>query len=67
MLVLAARDIRYRLQILAYQLAQDAVALAMQNTYTRHANKYGIVYKVLHSVEGFVATHATHVKVLVEV
>ena len=67
MLVLAACHIRYRLQVLTDELAQNAVALAMQNAHTRHSYKYSVVDEVLHSVQSFVATHATHIEILMEV
>ena len=67
MLVLAVRNVRHRLQVLTDELAQNAVALAMQNAHTRHSYKYSVVDEVLHSVQSFVATHATHVEILMEV
>ena len=67
MLVLAACHIRYRQQVLTDELAQNAVALAVQNAHTRHSYKYSVVDEVLHSVQSFVATHATHIEILMEV
>ena len=67
MLVLTACHIRHRLQVLTYELAQNTVALAVQDAHARHSYKYRIVDEVLHSVKSFVATHATHVKILTEV
>ena len=66
-LVATACHGRVGLQVLADEGAQDAIACAMQDTYARHAEQYGIVDVVGDSLQRLLATHATHVDVLLEV
>ena len=49
-LILALRLVWHRLQILAYELSEYAVALAVEDAHARHAHEYSVVDKVLHSV-----------------
>ena len=39
----------------------------MEDAYSRHADEGGIVDEIHHGIEGFVASHAAHVEVLLEV
>ena len=67
MLVGIVGDIGDSSEVLTDELAQDAVALAMEDAHALHTHEDGIVDEVLHGIERFVATHASHVEVLVEV
>ena len=67
MLVSIVGDIGDGSEVLTDELAQDAVALAMEDAHALHTHEDGIVDEVLHGIERFVATHASHVEVLVEV
>ena len=54
-------------QILAYELAQDAVALAVEDAHSLRAHEDGIVYIILYGNQRLVSAHAAHVEVLAEV
>ena len=55
------------MQVLTDELAEDAVALAVEDAHARHAYEDGIVDEILHGGQSLVATHTAHVYVLMEV
>ena len=67
MFVASLGDVGDRVQILADELAQDACARSMKDAHAAHAYQDGIVDEMHHSVNSLVASHATHVQVLMEV
>ena len=67
MLVAVLFDIGNSGQILSYKLPQDTCSCAVKNAYTGHADEYGIIYEIGHGIDGFIASHAAHIKVLPEV
>ena len=54
-------------QILADELAQNTRSSTVQNAYSRHSHKDGIVDEIGDGIDGFVASHAADVDVLLEV
>ena len=46
---------------------QDAVALAMEDTHTRHSHEDGIVDEISDGRQRLIATHTAHVEVLTEI
>ena len=67
MLIGVVRHVRDAAHILTDELAQDAIALAMEDADTRHSHEDGIVDEVLHGIESFVATHTTYIEILMEI
>ena len=66
MLVARVDNIGHSGEILPYELAQYAVALAVEYAHTTHTDKYGIINEILHLIDCFVATKPPHVEVLLE-
>ncbi len=60
-------DVGDGIKVLTNQLAQNASTRTVQNTNTAQADEDSIVDEVHHRIDSFVTTHASHVKVLVEV
>lgn len=65
--VAIVRNVGYGSQILAYQLAQNTRSCAVKDAYSRHANEDGVVDEIGNGIDGFVASHASHVEILTEV
>jgi len=65
-LVAAGDDGRVGAQVLADELSKDAAARAVKDTHAAHTHEDGIVDEVHHGIDGFIASHAAHVKVLAE-
>ena len=59
MLVANVADVGNGAEILTYELAQNAVAFAMEDAHAAHTNEYGIVNEILHLVKCLVAAHAS--------
>ena len=66
-LIFGRENIRDGVEILANQLTENAVALAVKDAYMSHAYKDGVVNEILHCGESFVATHSSYVDVLMEI
>lgn len=56
-----------RREILPYELSEDAVTFAMEDAHLLHIYEDGVVDEISDGVEGLVASHAPHVKVVTEV
>ena len=54
-------------EIIADELAQDACSGAVQDAHLAGSHQYGIVDEVGDSLQSFLAAHASHVNVLLEV
>lgn len=54
-------------KILPNEIAQNSIAFSMQNAHTTHANQNGIINEILHCIQGFIASHATNIKILMEI
>ena len=67
MLVSEVGNIRYGGQILAYQLAQDTCTRAVKNAHPGYAHQNSIVDEISDGIDGFVASHASHIDILFEV
>ena len=67
MLVAAAGYGGGGIEVLADEGAQYAIARAMQDAHTGHAEQDGIVDIVGDGLQGLLATHAAHIDVLLEV
>ena len=63
-LIAAGDDGRIGAQVLADELSKDAAARSVKDAHTAHAHKDGVVDEIHHGIDGLVATHAAHVKVL---
>ena len=66
-LIFGRENIRDGVEILANQLTENAVALAVKDAYMSHAYEDGVVNEILHCGESFVATHSSYVDVLMEI
>ena len=61
------RDVGDCGEVLADELAQNAVSLSVKDAHARHSHKDGVVDEIGDGIEGFVASHPSHVEVLMEV
>lgn len=54
-------------EILTDELAQDAIAFAVEDTDTLHAHEHSIIDEVAYGLQRLVTTHTPHVEVWMEV
>ena len=66
MLVMIVLDCGHSVEVLADQVAQYAVACAVQDAHAAHADERGVVNKVHNGLNGLVTTHAAHVNIRFE-
>ena len=65
-LVVVILDGGYSVEVLAYQVAQDAVSGAVEDADAAHADERGIVNKVHYGLNGLVTAHSAHVNIGLE-
>ena len=67
MLISCREHVWYGVEILPYQLSQNAIALAMKDSDLSDSDKNGIVNKVLNGIHSLVTSHAPYVYLLSEI
>lgn len=67
MFVVILADAGYGVQVVAYQLAQDACPCPVQDAYAGCTDLYGIVDKVGHRLQCFVSPHTSNIDLLLKV
>lgn len=66
-LVAVVTDVGYGGEILAYELSENARSSTMEYAHSGHSHEDGVVDEIGDSVDGLVASHTTHIDVLLEV
>ena len=59
--------IRNAAQVLADELSEDSVALAMENSNSWHTYQDGIVNEILNGIQCLIATHTSYIQILMEI
>ena len=67
MLVAVILHAPYRMQVFPDERTQDTRTRAVQDSYPRDTQQDGVVHEVHHRLYGFLAPHAAHVQILLEV
>ena len=67
MLIGIMRHIRHAAQVLTDELSEDSVALAMENSNSWHSYQDGIVNEILNGIQCLIATHTSHIQILMEI
>lgn len=65
-LITCVTDRWHGLEVLTYELSEDACTCAVQNSHTLHAHLGSVINEMHYGVEGFFASHASYIDVLFE-
>ncbi len=65
-LVVIVLDCRNGMQVLAYEVAQYAVACAVQDTHSAHSNQCSVINKVHYGLNSLITTHTANIDIRLE-